>query len=220
MSCLVSIMLKLTNKEKRILAFLVTNCELYHLDENEAMTYIQYNLNRPISRRTFYNYKNRVYKDYEKSSIYSEILKRTHPLTFKRHCNMFLASDKIEMLRKGLREKINLEKYDRLTFIPKYLKVTQARMVTSIERLEKSSIKTLEKSTPRLDLDKESRDENRIPDTASLREEFIKCGKISCFTCPHGPYYYAYWKDNGKLRKKYLGIDQKLASRKVRLNYL
>jgi hypothetical protein len=24
--------------------------------------------------------------------------------------------------------------------------------------------------------------------------------------CPHGPYYYAYWKnDNGKLKKKYIG---------------
>jgi hypothetical protein len=22
---------------------------------------------------------------------------------------------------------------------------------------------------------------------------------------PHGPYYYAYWKENGKLKKKYIG---------------
>jgi hypothetical protein len=38
-----------------------------------------------------------------------------------------------------------------------------------------------------------------------LIEEHIKCGR-SCLMCPHGPYYYAYWKDeNGRLRKKYIG---------------
>ncbi|MDQ4074467.1 MAG: hypothetical protein M3162_09230 [Thermoproteota archaeon] len=48
-----------------------------------------------------------------------------------------------------------------------------------------------------------------LPKNASIREEFIKCGKDECNSCPHGPYYYAYWKDkingNNKLKKKYLG---------------
>jgi len=44
-----------------------------------------------------------------------------------------------------------------------------------------------------------------VPSNAIIREERIKCGK-SCLMCPHGPYYYAYWKDEyGKLRKKYIG---------------
>jgi hypothetical protein len=44
-----------------------------------------------------------------------------------------------------------------------------------------------------------------VPSNATIREEHIKCGK-SCLMCPHGPYYYAYWKeDNGKLKKKYIG---------------
>ena len=44
-----------------------------------------------------------------------------------------------------------------------------------------------------------------VPSNATIREERIKCGK-SCLMCPHGPYYYAYWKeDNGKLKKKYIG---------------
>ncbi len=52
---------------------------------------------------------------------------------------------------------------------------------------------------------------NSIPDNATIREEFIKCGKSSCNRCLHGPYYYAYWKDKAnnnknKLRKKYLGV--------------
>ena len=207
-------MSKLTKKEKRILTFIITNCELYHLNETEAMTYIQDNLGRPISRRTYYSYKNRIYRDYEKSSIYSETLRRTHPQMFRRYCNLYLASDKIEMLRNGLKEKIRLEKYDRLTFMPEYLKVFQARTVTQIESLEKSIYG--------LKSEKESVNRNciSIPDNASVREEFIKCGKISCSSCPHGPYYYAYWKNNGKLKKKYVGTDQILLNRPERSNYV
>ena len=52
----------------------------------------------------------------------------------------------------------------------------------------------------------EIRNNQSIPDYATIREEYIKCGKSLCFGCKHGPYYYAYWKDeNGKLKKKYLG---------------
>ena len=44
-----------------------------------------------------------------------------------------------------------------------------------------------------------------VPSNATIREEHIKCGK-SCLMCPHGPYYYAYWKgESGKLSKKYIG---------------
>ncbi len=52
---------------------------------------------------------------------------------------------------------------------------------------------------------------NSIPKNATITEEFIKCGKETCNLCPHGPYYYAYFKDKAKddnkskLRKKYLG---------------
>ncbi len=51
-----------------------------------------------------------------------------------------------------------------------------------------------------------------MPKNATIREEFIKCGKDICNLCPHGPYYYAYWKDKtkddnkSKLRKRYLGV--------------
>ena len=43
----------------------------------------------------------------------------------------------------------------------------------------------------------------KIPRGATLRLEFVKCGR-----CPnqHGPYWYAYWKDyRGVTRKLYLG---------------
>jgi hypothetical protein len=40
---------------------------------------------------------------------------------------------------------------------------------------------------------------------ATIREEYVRCGKPDC-PCKHGPYYYAYWRDDkAKLRKKYIG---------------
>jgi hypothetical protein len=47
---------------------------------------------------------------------------------------------------------------------------------------------------------------NSIPGNATLRKEYIKCGKQMC-ELRHGPYYYAYWKDpeSKKLKKKYIG---------------
>jgi hypothetical protein len=47
---------------------------------------------------------------------------------------------------------------------------------------------------------------NSIPENATIRKEYIKCGKQIC-ELKHGPYYYAYWKDpeSKKLRKKYIG---------------
>ena len=49
------------------------------------------------------------------------------------------------------------------------------------------------------------RNYTNVPSNATIRSEMINCGK-SCLMCPHGPYYYAYWKDDsGKLKKKYIG---------------
>lgn len=38
-----------------------------------------------------------------------------------------------------------------------------------------------------------------------LRRQNVKCGKATCTRCPHGPYWYAYWWEDGKRRSKYLG---------------
>ena len=44
-----------------------------------------------------------------------------------------------------------------------------------------------------------------VPSNATIRSESVRCGKSFCLDCPHGPYYYAYWKEKGKLKKKYIG---------------
>ena len=45
-----------------------------------------------------------------------------------------------------------------------------------------------------------------IPENATIRKEYIKCGKQIC-ELKHGPYYYAYWKDpeTKNLKKRYIG---------------
>lgn len=38
-----------------------------------------------------------------------------------------------------------------------------------------------------------------------LRRQMVKCGKDGCTKCPHGPYWYAYWREDGVRRSRYLG---------------
>jgi len=37
------------------------------------------------------------------------------------------------------------------------------------------------------------------------RCEYVRCGNPRCRSCPHGPYWYGYWKEGGRLRKRYHG---------------
>ena len=39
----------------------------------------------------------------------------------------------------------------------------------------------------------------------TFRQEMVRCGKKSCTRCPHGPYWYAYWREGGRVRSRYLG---------------
>ncbi|MBN1236374.1 MAG: hypothetical protein JW999_10065 [Methanotrichaceae archaeon] len=38
----------------------------------------------------------------------------------------------------------------------------------------------------------------------TYRLERVSCGK-NCKGCPHGPYWYGYWREGGKTRSKYIG---------------
>lgn len=39
----------------------------------------------------------------------------------------------------------------------------------------------------------------------TYRREPVRCGKRGCTRCPHGPYWYAYWREGGRLRSRYIG---------------
>jgi hypothetical protein len=38
----------------------------------------------------------------------------------------------------------------------------------------------------------------------TYRQQSIRCGK-GCASCPHGPYWYAFWKEGGRSRSQYIG---------------
>jgi hypothetical protein len=38
-----------------------------------------------------------------------------------------------------------------------------------------------------------------------LQLEKVKCGKPTCRSCPHGPYWYGYYWQDGKQRSRYIG---------------
>lgn len=44
-----------------------------------------------------------------------------------------------------------------------------------------------------------------LPPTLRYRREHVRCGKDGCTACPHGPYWYAYWREDGRTRKRYIG---------------
>ena len=53
------------------------------------------------------------------------------------------------------------------------------------------------------------------PGKVSYRLEQVNCGKPGCSKCPHGPYWYAYWREGGKVRSKYIG--RKLTADELKL---
>jgi hypothetical protein len=86
------------------------------------------------------------------------------------------------------------------------------RRESSLERVLAHARKTAEKSQRfinRINSKKRSSIDRAksIPENATIRKEYIKCGKTPCYNGKHGPYYYAYWKDpeTKRLKKKYIG---------------
>lgn len=41
----------------------------------------------------------------------------------------------------------------------------------------------------------------------TYRRESVRCGKQGCTRCPHGPYWYAYYREGGRLKSRYIGRD-------------
>ena len=43
--------------------------------------------------------------------------------------------------------------------------------------------------------------------SVTYRLEAVRCGKEGCRSCPHGPYWYAYFREGGRLRSRYIGRE-------------
>jgi hypothetical protein len=112
--------------------------------------------------------------------------------------------DRLASLYKDMGWKPLLD-WDKPLFFPK------GRRTKSQRKVLEDANKTLAKSNKFLNKIK-SRElacrtrAKSVPENATIRKEYIKCGKELCEE-KHGPYYYAYWKDPEvkKLKKRYIG---------------
>jgi hypothetical protein len=53
--------------------------------------------------------------------------------------------------------------------------------------------------------DTDQAEDPQRPGKVTFRQEMVRCGKQGCTTCPHGPYWYAYWREGGRTRSRYIG---------------
>lgn len=207
-------MVKISENEKIILAYLVTNCEFYHLTEEESLDYIRFNFSKPISRRTFYNYKSMIYDNYspfpnnkpekrEEICLRKQIRFQSNHLHNRKKLGVFsLLRAKYDITKKAEERNIPLEDFDKLNFIPSHFPNTLENVNSFFKQTEMSLEGYKMRADRRIKNNLES-----IPDNVTIRSEYVKCGKDECSSCKHGPYYYGYWRDEeGKLKKKYIGL--------------
>jgi hypothetical protein len=77
------------------------------------------------------------------------------------------------------------------------------RLVRFIAKVESQKIRSVTKA--QLEWLTSTNNSISIPSNATIRMNYIRCGKEDCLA-ERGAYYYAYWKDDkGKLSKKYIG---------------
>lgn len=44
-----------------------------------------------------------------------------------------------------------------------------------------------------------------VEQTYAFERRYIKCGRDNCVRCPHGPYFYAFWRKGSRMRNRYIG---------------
>ena len=190
-------------KEKEIpILYLIKSCENYDLDERESIESINRVLgDKSISRRTYYNYKKKLYDSQTfcllKNSCYNTI-----------GVKLFILDDilnDVEQTKKA--DKLIGQQFPKRKQVLEDEEKQKEELNRVMNRSQSDISKFQEMETRRSCID------STLPSNHTIREEFVKCGKEFCLQCPHGPYYYAYWKDSTtkKIKKKYLGaIDPRL----------
>jgi len=210
-------MLQLSDKEKQILLYIITNCEIYQLNEKEALEYIKNKFLKPISRKTYYNYKSQIYKDHDKNAPFFGLLRFLESKQrSKDMASLSLISHREFLIRDGLLNRnITHNEFSRLDDHKLSLEKMYDKAGFLINKGEKLVVEMNSK------MKIANRNSKTIPQHATIRKEYVKCGKDLCLGCEHGPYYYAYWRDNsGKLKKKYIGRnDPRERETEIQYNY-
>jgi hypothetical protein len=175
------------------------------LNEKEALEYIKNKFLKPISRRSYYNYKSKIYKEHDKSAPFFGLF-RSHESKqrSKDMASLSLISHREHIIRDGLLNGIisSHNEFFRLDDPELSLKKIHEKAGFLINKGEKLVVEM--NSNMKI----ANRNSKTIPQHATIRKEYVKCGKDLCLGCEHGPYYYAYWRDetnDRKLKKKYIG---------------
>jgi hypothetical protein len=83
------------------------------------------------------------------------------------------------------------------------------RVIADLDTLSAADLRRLRKAIEDLYGHYESWTEEKPAPVKQYRQERIRCKNPGCKTCSehggHGPYWYAFWVENGKTRKQYLG---------------
>ena len=195
----------LSDSEQQFLLQLIKSCEYYHLNQKQSIGCINKILNKNISRRTYYLYKRKLYSN----DIFIR-LKESIYKSSRGRLSIFLLNDDSDL---EVRTKVNKLIADQFPDKEKPSFLLQSQYNENNDDKTRDKLKyTFAKLREFEETENLSKDRlNSIPRNATIREEFIKCGKINCNLCPHGPYYYAYLKEKikydnkSKLKKKYLG---------------
>jgi hypothetical protein len=182
-------MTRLSDSKKTFLNQLVITCEICRLTEKESLFHIKKRFGRKISRRTFYQIKSMLYRE--------KILLKHGGQKFMGRKPLLPESRFLNPNNEASKRYTDVKDLD---FVPEHLHKLISGGYKFINRFRSSlSRKNHYKKIT-------IKNYESVPSNVTLRKEYIKCGNYYCRGCKHGPYYYAYWRDQkGKLCKKYLG---------------
>ena len=179
--------------EKEILNLLILYSGLYLLTENEALDYIKEKLGKKISRRRYYYYRSHLR------------LQTLDTYTLFRY----------------LQNECFLDNKEYYKYHPD--PIYTERILGKSNKIVRRSIFDIAELFKDLNSDIQTSEKNfkDISSNATIRKEYVTCGKPYCKT-KHGPYYYAYWRDhrkNKKLCKKYIGkVDPRQSNNDKEVN--
>jgi hypothetical protein len=80
-------------------------------------------------------------------------------------------------------------------------------LIREIRRLDAYDLRRLQMLIRGLLVDDDPPDAPGSAGKVTFRQELVRCGKRNCARCPHGPYWYAYWREGGRVRSRYVGKE-------------
>lgn len=188
--------------QKEFILRIIKSCIYYDLGETMSLGVIERLTKKRISVKTFYNYKKILYKE---SKIYETKLNHANWVTR----DIVIKSNLLFLHEDSLTKQFQVDKWICKEYpeIPKkYRKKMKDYGQKEIDLIIRNQDKLMDVIRKH---DEKELALKKLPKNATIKKEQIKCGNKRCSKCPHGPYYYAYWKNKSvkKLMKKYIGSE-------------